>query len=108
MPRVPVSGFASSPTSTYPRPPSPKPSAACAALSGPSDTIRRMDMLDVPAAGTPKFVSDLDTLIRARYPLIYLIRREEQRRDALLPAVAQKHGRSLLTLSITRGLRRLS
>src|SRR5438552_584682 len=108
MPRVPVSGFASSPTSTYPRPPSPKPSAACAALSGPSDTIRRMDMLDVPAAGTPKFVSDLDTLIRARYPLIYLVTWEEQRLDAILMDVAQNHGKSLLTWSITRGLRRMS
>src|SRR5438552_2536822 len=108
MPRVPVSGFASSPTSTYPRPPSQKPSAACAALSGPSDTIRGMDMLDVEAAGTPKFVSDLDTLIRARYPLIYLVTWEEQRLDAILMDVAQNHGKSLLTWSITRGLRRMS
>jgi len=67
-----------------------------------------MDMLDVPAAGTPKFVSDLDTLIRARYPLIYLITWEEQRLDAILQDVAQNHGKSLLTWSITRGLRRMS
>ena len=63
-----------------------------------------MDMLDVPAAGTPRFVSDLDTLIRARYPLIYLITWEEQRLDAILQDVAQNHGKSLLTWSITRGL----
>ena len=37
----------------------------------------------VPPAGTPKFVSDLDTLIRARYPLIYLVSWEEQRLDAV-------------------------
>src|SRR2546430_5422071 len=107
MPRVPVSGFASSPTSTYPRLPSPKPSAACDVLSGPSDTIRGMDMLDVPAAGTPRFVSDLDTLIRARYPLIYLVSWEEQRLDAILQDVAQNHGKSLLSWSVTRGLRRI-
>src|SRR5256886_10914386 len=107
MPRVPVSGFASSPTSTYPRLPSPKPSAACDVLSGPSDTIRGMDMLDVPAAGTPRFVSDLDTLIRARYPLIYLVSWEEQRLDGVLQDVAQNHGKALLTWSVTRGLRRL-
>ncbi|MGZ6142684.1 MAG: AAA family ATPase [Myxococcales bacterium] len=65
-----------------------------------------MEMLDVPAAGTPRFVSDLDTLIRARYPLIYLVSWEEQRLDAILADVAQNHGKALLNWSITRGLRR--
>ncbi|MCA1825986.1 MAG: AAA family ATPase [Myxococcales bacterium] len=68
-----------------------------------------MEILDaVPAAGTPRFVSDLDTLIRARYPLIYLVTWEEQRLDAILQDVAQNHGKALLTWSVTRGLRRLS
>src|SRR5258708_5567770 len=68
-----------------------------------------METLDIgPApAGTPKFVSDLDTLIRARYPLIYLVSWEEQRLDAILTDVAQNHGKALLTWSVTRGLRRL-
>src|SRR5207253_1191412 len=71
--------------------------------------MRRMETLEAAApAGTPKFVSDLDTLIRARYPLIYLITWEEQRLDAILQDVAQNHGKSLLTWSITRGLRRMS
>src|SRR5919201_717003 len=56
----------------------------------------------------PKFVSDLDTLIRARYPLIYLVSWEEQRLDAILQDVAQTHGKSLLHWSVTRGLRRIS
>lgn len=69
-----------------------------------------METLDIghaPPAGTPRFVSDLDTLIRARYPLIYLVSWEEQRLDAILMDVAQNHGKALLTWSVTRGLRRL-
>src|SRR5207302_10443388 len=58
-------------------------------------------------AGTPRFASDLDTLIRARYPLIYLVSWEEQRLDAILQDVAQNHGKALLHWTVTRGLRRL-
>src|SRR5438105_9406669 len=68
-----------------------------------------METLEAAApAGTPKFVSDLDTLIRARYPLIYLVSWEEQRLDAILQDVAQTHGKTLLQWSVTRGLRRVS
>src|SRR5213082_600372 len=68
-----------------------------------------MDQLEIaaPPAGTPRFASDLDTLIRARYPLIYLVTWEEQRLDAILQDVAQSHGKALLTWSVTRGLRRI-
>ena len=68
-----------------------------------------MEPLDisVPPSGTPRFVSDLDTLIRARYPLVYLVSWEEQRLDAILMDVAQNHGKALLTWSVTRGLRRM-
>src|SRR3954468_15618265 len=67
-----------------------------------------METFEPPAApGTPRFVSDLDTLIRARYPLIYLVSWEEQRLDAILQDVAQNHGKALLTWSVTRGLRRV-
>ncbi|HTO95687.1 MAG TPA: AAA family ATPase [Myxococcales bacterium] len=67
-----------------------------------------MESLETAPAATPKFVSDLDTLIRARYPLIYLVSWEEQRLDAVLQDVAQNHGKSLLQWSVTRGLRRVS
>src|SRR5947207_844444 len=68
-----------------------------------------METLEAAApAGTPKFVSDLDTLIRARYPLIYLVSWEEQRLDAILHDIAQNHGKALLHWSVTRGLRRVS
>jgi len=67
-----------------------------------------VESLETAPAATPKFVSDLDTLIRARYPLIYLVSWEEQRLDAVLQDVAQNHGKSLLQWSVTRGLRRVS
>ncbi len=68
-----------------------------------------METLDSAApASTPRFVSDLDTLIRARYPLVYLVSWEEQRLDAILQDVAQNHGKALLQWSVTRGLRRVS
>ena len=65
-----------------------------------------METVEAPPAGTPQFVADLDTLIRARYPLVYLVSWEEQRLDAVLADVARSHGKSLLTWSMTRGLRR--
>jgi ATP-dependent 26S proteasome regulatory subunit len=69
---------------------------------------------EVPAAVSaptsshqPRFVADLDILIRARYPLIYLVSWEEQRLDAILQDLASAHGKVLLSWSITRGLRRI-
>lgn len=60
-----------------------------------------------PAAPpTPRFVTDLDTLIRARYPLVYLVTWEEQRLDAVLSELAGTHGKVLWSWSVTRGLRR--
>jgi AAA+ superfamily predicted ATPase len=59
------------------------------------------------AAPRPRFVSELDTLIRARYPLVYLVSWEEARLDAILEELATEHGKSLITWSVTRGLRRL-
>ena len=56
---------------------------------------------------TPRFVGELDTLIRARYPLVYLVSWEEQRLDTILAEVAQNHGKALLSWSCTRGLRRM-
>src|SRR2546427_2246957 len=60
-----------------------------------------------PASPPPRFVADLDTLIRARYPLIYLVSWEEQRLDAILQDLAAQHGKVLFGWSVTRGLRRI-
>src|SRR6059058_10461 len=60
-----------------------------------------------PAPPPPRFVADLDTLIRARYPLIYLVSWEEQRLDGILQDLAAQHGKVLFGWSVTRGLRRI-
>src|SRR6266851_2246991 len=60
-----------------------------------------------PAPPPPRFVVDLDTLIRARYPLIYLVSWEEQRLDGILQDLATQHGKVLFSWSVTRGLRRV-
>jgi hypothetical protein len=60
-----------------------------------------------PITPQPRFVTDLDTLIRARYPLVYLVSWEEQRLDGILQELAGRHGKVLVSWSITRGLRRI-
>jgi hypothetical protein len=54
----------------------------------------------------PRFVTELDTLVRARYPLVYLVTYEEQRLEAILAELAQAHGKTLLSWSVAKGFRR--
>jgi hypothetical protein len=61
-----------------------------------------------PARQPPAFVKELDTLVRARYPLIYLVSWEEQRLDAVLEEMARSHGKTLHTWSSTQGLRKIA
>jgi hypothetical protein len=65
-----------------------------------------------PAPGSPAprppavpWLEELDILIRARYPLLYLVSWEEHRVDAILTDLARLHGKALFHWSITRGLR---
>jgi AAA+ superfamily predicted ATPase len=58
-------------------------------------------------APAPAFARELDTLVRARYPLLYLVSWEEQRLDTLLAELARSHGKELLAWSVTQGLRRV-
>jgi AAA+ superfamily predicted ATPase len=60
-----------------------------------------------PARPAPRFVRELDVLVRARYPLLYLVTSEEQRLEAILRDLAEAHGKALLGWSITKGLSRL-
>ena len=55
----------------------------------------------------PRFIGELDTLIRARYPLVYLVSSEETRVEELLKGIARGHGKSLIGWSAVRGLHRL-
>jgi ATP-dependent 26S proteasome regulatory subunit len=59
------------------------------------------------AKQVPGFVRNLDTMIRARYPLIYLVSWEEQRLDVILEDLARSHGRTLFAWSVTQGLRKV-
>ncbi|NVJ21829.1 AAA family ATPase [Myxococcus sp. AM011] len=58
----------------------------------------------VPRPAEP-WLEELDILVRARYPLLYLVSWEEHRVDAILAELARAHGKALFTWSITRGLR---
>jgi hypothetical protein len=60
-----------------------------------------------PRPPAPRFVQELDVLVRARYPLVYLVTSEEQRLEAILAQLAEEHGKTLLGWSVTRGFRRL-
>src|SRR4051812_31604087 len=51
------------------------------------------------------WLEELDILIRARYPLLYLVSWEEHRVDAILAELARLHSKALFHWSITRGLR---
>src|SRR5512141_1132259 len=62
---------------------------------------------EAAGAERPRFVQELDTLIRARYPLVYLVTSEEQRVEAMLAELARTHGKALLGWSVTKGFRRL-
>jgi len=75
--------------------PTPPPSGATPAAPVP------------PPVEQPRFVKELDTLVRARYPLIYLVSWEEQRLDTILDELAKRHGKALVGWSVTKGLRRL-
>ena len=59
------------------------------------------------ARPVPGFVRELDTLVRARYPLIHLASWEEQRLEAVLEGLARNHDKVLYTWSATQGLRRI-
>jgi len=60
-----------------------------------------------PPPAQPPFLQELDTLVRARYPLVYLVTSEELRVEALLADLAQRHGKALLGWTATQGYRRL-
>ncbi|MCP3139540.1 AAA family ATPase [Pyxidicoccus xibeiensis] len=54
---------------------------------------------------TEPWLAELDILVRARYPLLYLVSWEEHRVDAVLAELARAHGKALFHWSVTRGLR---
>src|SRR5512144_1375364 len=61
---------------------------------------------DAPRPPPPRFVQELDVLVRARYPLVYLVTSEEQRLEAILAELAETHGKACLGWSVTKGFAR--
>jgi ATP-dependent 26S proteasome regulatory subunit len=59
-------------------------------------------------ATSPRFIREVDVLIRARYPLVYLVSWEEVRVDAHLGELSRAHGRSHYEWTVTSGLRKTS
>ena len=53
------------------------------------------------------FLEEVDRLIRARYPLLYVVTWEEERARKYFMALAESHGKSLYEWSITDGFRRM-
>lgn len=51
-----------------------------------------------------RFVEQLDLLIRARYPVLYVVTHEEGRLEALLADLARRQGKPLSVWTATRGL----
>jgi len=62
---------------------------------------------ETPRPAPPRFVTELDTLVRARYPLVWLVTWEEQRLEAILGELAESHGKALITWSVGKGFRRV-
>ncbi len=63
-------------------------------------------MSDEPSTPGGAFLPQLELLVRARYPLLYLVTWEEQRLHDILEKLATDHGKQLIEWSIHRGLRR--
>ena len=57
-------------------------------------------------AARPDAPDELETLIRARYPVIYVVSWEEARVEQHLQRIADRRGKQLCTWSVTAGLRR--
>ncbi|HET6455218.1 MAG TPA: ATPase, partial [Armatimonadota bacterium] len=51
-----------------------------------------------------KVDADIETLIRARYPIIYVISWEEKRVEDALRAIAASRGKKIYTWTITQGM----
>ena len=60
-----------------------------------------------PTPQTSPIVDEIDVLIRARYPIIYVVSWEEGRVEQHLQRIASKQGKELHEWSVTLGLRKV-
>jgi len=56
----------------------------------------------------PNVAAEIDELIRARYPILYLITWEENRAKQMLLDIAREHDKDIFEWSVTDGLRHLA
>ena len=54
------------------------------------------------------FTQEIETLIRARYPILYIVSSEETRVQSMLLAVAQKRQKQVFEWSYIKGIDRKS
>ncbi|MBC7966233.1 MAG: hypothetical protein H7Z17_09950, partial [Fuerstia sp.] len=63
---------------------------------------KRSEAVDVPRATTPQ--QELDVLIRARYPIVYVVSWEEERVERCLRKIAEARNKKLFVWTITQGI----
>lgn len=56
------------------------------------------------ASCTSNVINEIETLIRARYPVIYVVTWEESRLEDAITEIAEKRGKKVLTWSTCRGI----
>jgi hypothetical protein len=81
-----------------PRPPRPTPAsgASAPATPSPATTSRRPTANEVDV--------ELETLIRARYPIIYVVSWEERRVEESLREICQRRGKKMFLWTVTTGM----
>ncbi|HNV73006.1 MAG TPA: hypothetical protein PKO06_25075, partial [Candidatus Ozemobacteraceae bacterium] len=75
----------------------PKPVSAAA----PTRSVTSNQVAAEPATGLCR---DIDVLIRARYPILYVVTHEEERAEFALFQIARAQNKQCLSWSVTRGL----
>lgn len=58
----------------------------------------------MPESAAARFVEEVDLLVRARYPILYVVTHEEQRLETLLLDLARRQGKPLFVWTATGGL----
>jgi len=62
------------------------------------------DSVPKKAYGVHPFVQEVDILVRAKYPVLYLVTHEEERAEKIISEVARKQNKRCYSWSCTRGL----
>ncbi len=82
--------------------PAAAPSPATASAASPAAVRRPRTEMAAPRQLSPS--EELETLIRARYPIIYVVSWEEERVERCLREIADRREKSLFVWTITEGI----